>query len=283
LKNKRKKGNKKILKNAKTIDIYFFTGTGNTYLCAKKIAETFEKKDCIVYLKDIAKSNPSEIDFSNTIGIGFPVACWNTFPLVKSFIKNLPKSENETEIFVFATMGDSSLHCVQNFANVLKKKGYRIIGAQSFIMPNNFLLVKNKEKNAVKREKAFKRAEKFAKQIYDGTAKPAKTNLFFKLCFTITSFITNLWSGILFQKIVKFSILKEACSKCGLCVKICPVNNIVIKELPSFHSFKELPSFDGKKCQFCLRCISYCPKQAIKSLFVRKTYRALNNAEVFTK
>jgi len=43
-----------MLKN-KVIDIYFFTGTGNTYIATKKIAEILETNGYTVNINDIAK------------------------------------------------------------------------------------------------------------------------------------------------------------------------------------------------------------------------------------
>jgi ferredoxin len=45
------------------------------------------------------------------------------------------------------------------------------------------------------------------------------------------------------------------CTSCGTCEKVCPVNNITMK--------------DGKPvwwhdCQFCLACIHFCPQRAIQ-------------------
>lgn len=257
----------------KTVDIFFFTGTGNTFLAAKKIADTLENNNCVVTINDIAKTNPQKINLSNTIGIGFPVACWNTFPIVKKFIADLPQA-NDTEIFTFTTMGDSSLNAAANFGDILKNKGYTLIGTCDFLMPNNFIAIQKEGKNILKRERAYSKIKKYANDLADGTAVAGKTNLFLKMCFAISWFITDMWNGTLFQKIVKFRVVDHKCSKCGLCVKICPVQNISIKN--------SCPVFDGMKCQICMRCVSYCPQHAIKSFLINKTktYRALNDEEM---
>jgi ferredoxin/flavodoxin len=255
----------------KTVDIFFFTGTGNTLLAAKKIADTLENNNCVVTINDMAKTNPQKINLSNVIGIGFPVICWNTFPIVKKFIDTLPQV-NGAEIFIFTTMGDSSLNAAANFGDILKNKGYALIGTCGFLMPNNFITVRKEEKNILKRERAYFKMEKYAKGLADGTTKAGKTNLFFKMCFAVSGFITDRWNGNLFQRIVKFRVVDSKCSKCGLCVRICPVQNISIKN--------NYPVFNGKKCQICMRCISYCPQRAIKSFLINKTYRALNDEEI---
>jgi len=255
----------------KTIDIYFFSGTGNTYLAAKKIAGTLENNNYAVNINNIAKSDPKKINLLNTIGIGFPIICWNTFPIVKKFINNLPNS-NGTKMFIFTTMGDSSLNAAANFGNMLKNKGYYLIGTHDFLMPNNFIAVQGKEKNILKIENTYKEIKNYAENISNETVNSSKTNLFFKICFAISWFITERWYGNLFQKIIKFHIDKKKCLKCGLCIKICPVENIT--------SENDYPVFNNKKCQVCMRCISYCSAQAIKFFLIKKTYKALSDEEI---
>jgi len=168
-------------------------------------------------------------------------------------------------------MGDFSLNAAANFGNILKNKGYFLIGTHDFLMPNNFIAIQEESKNIAKIKKSYIKMENYAKVLIDGTANVKSTNLFFKICFAISDFIINRWQGNLFQKIIKFKITKHKCTKCGFCTKICPVKNI--------SSEGGYPVFNGKKCQLCMRCISYCPSYAIKSFLKRKTYRALSNEE----
>lgn len=254
----------------KSVDIYFFSGTGNTYLAAKKIEDTFIKNGCEVNLLPIERSDPSKIDLSRTIGLGFTIACWNTYPLVRRFFENLPKADG-TEIFVFTTMGDSSLKMAANTASILAKKGYNILASEGFLMPNNFIGVRAETENEIKKQTAYPKIENFALGILNGNSKPEKTNLFFKTCYKVSKFITNMWMWKINQKIIRFNLEKEKCIKCGLCAEICPSKNI---------SYNEYPSFGGNRCQLCLRCISYCPAFCIKKWFIPKTYRALDNKEM---
>ena len=250
----------------KSVDIYFFSGTGNTYLATEKIMETLERGGCEVKLAPIEKSDPLKVDLTNTIGIGFTIACWNTYPLVRRFIKNLPKADG-TEAFVFCTMGDSSFKAQAEYAKILEDKGYSLIGTKAFKMPNNFIAIQNEEKNKRKISLAYPKIERFALDILDGKAETEKTSLFSNICFKISCVITGWWEKSLSQKMMNLRVKKNLCVKCGLCAKLCPTGNIVLTDYPAFKN----------KCQICLRCSSYCPKKAINSFAVlgNKIYRAL--------
>jgi ferredoxin len=48
---------------------------------------------------------------------------------------------------------------------------------------------------------------------------------------------------------------RAVCSNCGLCHRICPVNNI---------HYEEGEVRIGENCAECFACINYCPNQAIR-------------------
>ena len=48
---------------------------------------------------------------------------------------------------------------------------------------------------------------------------------------------------------------EDTCTSCGICVKVCPVNNITLEE--------GIPQWQHK-CQQCLACINFCPEKCIQ-------------------
>ncbi len=258
----------------KNVSIYVFSGTGNTLLIANKIAENLIKDaSCACEVFRMESTDPKSVKQNSLIGIGFTVACWNTYPFVRKWIDDMPQSDG-TEVFLFNTMGDSSLNMLSQISKILRKKGYVVTALQEFVMPNNFLLIEPQEKKNRKTAAAFAKAETFAKDITSETRKSVKSGLLPAMAFIVTTFLIKTWKFKIWQKIIKFKIDKNKCTKCGICSEICPVGNI---SMPA----AGFPEF-GARCQFCLRCISYCPQQAMKSrlLYKNKTHRALSLEEI---
>ncbi len=48
----------------------------------------------------------------------------------------------------------------------------------------------------------------------------------------------------------------ENCDGCGVCVDVCPVGNVGLKD--------EKPVW-GNKCESCLACFHWCPKASIQA------------------
>ena len=257
----------------KNINIYVFSGTGNTLLVANKISEVFNTNSYNSTVHKMESVKPQDINLNSTIGIGFTTACWNTFPFVRTWIDNLPNG-NGTELFLFTTMGDSSFGMIAHIAKILEKKNYKIIGAKGFIMPNNFLLVLKDDKNIARIEKNLLKVEEYIKRIINGTGYIRKPNILSSIAFCISSFVTTkLWKTKIAKRIMKFKIDTTKCNGCGFCESLCPMENIEINKNPQFKD----------KCIFCLRCVSYCPQQALSNKILLKTYRAVNLKDMLWK
>lgn len=87
----------------KPIMIYYFSGSGNTLLIARKIKEAFENQNFFVTLRKIPISGVVELEDDCHLGIVVPVAVQSTFPIVWDFINRLPE-ENMRQVFLADTM-----------------------------------------------------------------------------------------------------------------------------------------------------------------------------------
>ncbi len=122
----------------KPIMIYYFSGTGNTFLVASKMKEAFENEKYVVTLRKIPISGVVELENNCHLGIVVPVAIQSTFPIVWDFIERLPKG-NMRQVFFADTMETFSGGIVGPMKKSLEAKGYRCIGACEFKMATSFI------------------------------------------------------------------------------------------------------------------------------------------------
>ena len=180
------------------------------------------------------------------------------------------KSSKDVYIFSVATYGGCPANPLKIVDKKLKDKGLKLNSGFLISMPGNYIPMYDaySEKTQIRR---FKNANNKIEIIKD-VINARKTMKYEK-----SPFIVDRPLGAISEKKVKklskydkkFTV-DNKCSKCGICSRICPVNNI---------SFK-----NGKlqwlgKCEQCMACIQYCPKEAIqcgKKTVKRKRYRNPN-------
>lgn len=252
------------------IDFYFFSGTGNTLLVAKKMSEVFQSKGHEVNLKRIENSMSDDVNTDCTIGLGFPVAIMSTYDLVWKFINQLPDVDG-TEIFMVDTLGGYSGGIVGPLKSILESKGYKTIGACEIIMPLNIFYIQDKTTNTEKVEKGLLKAENYALSLVNNESNWGHFPVVPDIMKFISKIGIRLTATTAHQKILKFKVDKSRCDKCGICRDICPTNNIKMDEYPSI----------GNSCEYCMRCVSMCPFNAMVSIFTYhgKTYSAVKPKE----
>jgi Pyruvate/2-oxoacid:ferredoxin oxidoreductase delta subunit len=252
----------------RNVDFYYFSGTGNTYLVVKQMKETFDKCHVPTNMYKIENSYPTDIDLDHTIGLGFPVAELSTYPFVWKFIKTLPPTKG-TEIFMVDTLGGFSGGVVGPVKEIIKKKGYNPIGACEIVMPPNIFYIQDEKICKKKVNKGLNKAEKYAKALIAGKTKWGRVPLLSDALYYTSILGLKMTETNLNQKLLNLNVDKEKCSKCGLCLKLCPVDNIAIEE-------DQFP-LHLLHCEYCLRCTSFCPKKAISCPlnYKGKTYQAV--------
>ena len=152
----------------KIVDLYYFSGTGNTLLVAEAFSRNIISREYSTNLIQMEESSPRQIDQSHIIGLAFPVAM-STFPFVWDFIYGLPKVSG-TKIFMLVTMAVGSVGLVGKLKSLLLSKGYAPIGAHQVRMPPNIIFVWDEENNERLREKGIASSILFSEKIATGTA-----------------------------------------------------------------------------------------------------------------
>jgi len=244
--------NKKIL-------LYFFSGTGNTLWVSRQFAEEMKKHGVETKLIPLPAPLPENIGDDTAIAIAFPVYAQSAPPFVSDWIGSLPETKKGTPVVMLSTLAGSSGLVKGPFYHMLKKKGYTPIAVREFIMPPNYFHKYGEIRNSLIRERAKLAIADFAKDIAEGKGKWAQRPAFLNILqFIMKNIFRHGGSGWLGKG---FTADRTKCTKCGLCLKLCPVDNI---------------SFGGdgypvwtRKCEQCLRCITYCPTGAISNRRMR--------------
>ena len=241
--------------------IFYFSGTGNTEFVAKKFKEYLQTKgnDITLQAIDLIKNTPNLDDYS-LIGIGFPLYAWNLPINVRQLINKLPKIIDK-DAFIFVTMGGpTSLGALGITADLLKKKGFKVLSAVGFEMPSNdniFFDTDNpkSEKSRRLRQAAAERVKEIVDLFQSGKGKIHGNSLFMKSL----SWLTGIWINKIYRPYYhyhKFYVDEKCLPECRMCEEFCPVNNIKKVDIQKV-------IFD-RTCILCARCINCCPVQAIQ-------------------
>jgi ferredoxin len=234
------------------IDFYYFSGTGNTLLVVEEMKKTFENNGVDVKLYPIEKSDSNKINLNNTLGLAFPVAGLSTYPFIWKFIESIPET-SDTQIFMVDTLAGYSGGIIGPLHKRLVKKGYTLIGAREIIMPPNIFYIQKGKSCKKKVHKGLKKAEKYAEELLKGKARWGRVPLLSDILYDFGMTLMSLWELKSQQKWFGFKAKRPKCNQCGICAEICPLNNIEMREYPFYKC----------KCQFCMRCVSFCPQKAI--------------------
>lgn len=234
----------------------YLSGTGNTKHCIEKLTRLLDGSAKIIPLE--SSNIIEEIKNSDTVILGYPTQYSNAPFMVRDFINRNKSLWKSKKILCVATMGAFSGDGAGCTARILKKYGATILGGIHIKMPDSVcdskLLKKTIEQNKEIVIQADKKIEFIAQRIKQG--KYPKDGLTFS-SHIIGLFGQRLW---FYGKTAGYTDklkVSQNCIGCGLCVSLCPMNNISI--------------YNGKavadsKCTMCYRCISHCPQKAITLL-----------------
>jgi len=230
--------------------ILYFTGTCNSLLVAKKLAELLGDT-CLPLIPMIGHIS----DLPEEIGLVFPVYSWGVPPVVLNFVEHMRGSKVK-RVRCICTCGDEVAMTPEMMNKALAASGIEMIGIWSVIMPNNYVLlpgfgVDSEELEKKKLDECGVRVEYVAQRIMDGKkdwdvtrgSMPwIKTRLIYPLF--------KKW-GTTFGK---WHADTDSCIGCGKCAKTCPAGNILMKD--------GRPEW-GDRCLSCVSCFHICPVRAI--------------------
>ncbi len=232
----------------------YFSGTGNTRRCVKKLAELLESGAECYSIED--EHAIEAIKNSDKIIFGYPVYFSNVPRIVRDFIDKNGEIFHGKKVFIVCTMGLFSGDGAGCGARLLKKRGAEIFGGLHLKMPDcigdNPLLKRTKEKNRALIRAADEKIFKAAENIKAAKIPKNGLGIFAEIAGLLGQRLYFYNKPRRYCKTVKADTQK--CVKCGICAGVCPMSNISVCENDII--------FSGR-CTACYRCLSMCPKGAI--------------------
>lgn len=232
--------------------IYYFSATGNSLTVAKDLVSKLDNAEII----PIAKALRNNIEgFFDVVGIVYPVYMFGLPLIVADFLKRAILKPG-SYIFSVATLGGLCGLAHTQSREILKARGLLLSAAFSVRMPGNYTPLYG-ALSKEKQEELFKK-EKLRINTIIAAVKERKSGIIEEKPF-LPNFILNklLYKGgtRLIPSSGKNFWVTNACTQCGLCAKVCPVENIKL--------------VDGKPnwlyhCQHCMACLQWCPVEAIQ-------------------
>lgn len=231
--------------------IYYFSGTGNSHYVANKIGDTLHDQ-CINMNDLIKKEDYSLQNIKGDLIFVFPTYAWRIPRIVKEWIRKTTFEHVENVYFIM-TCGENIGNAGYYNEALCKEKGFEYKGTMPIIMPENYLALFNTPDDQEAQE-IIKKAEPSIKQAikYIKTQKPfPEMSLHLKDKF-LSSFVNTVFYPVYVKS---DSFYTTNCKSCGLCEKLCPLNNI--------HLVDHKPIW-GDQCTHCMACIAKCPFKAIE-------------------
>jgi ferredoxin/flavodoxin len=244
-------------------EIYYFTGTGNSLVVARDIAGQIEGE--LIAIPSVIDQGTIQTN-TKVIGIVFPVYMWGIPLIVKRFVKKVGNLQGQY-IFAIATYGGMPGATINMLDKVIKKCGGKLAAGFTVRMPGNYTPMYGAIDEAKQQQmfgdwhQKMPTIAEYIKTNRQGAKENGKM------------FTNVIFSGIIYKlstpyipKMDKQFRSDEKCNQCGICQKVCPVNNI---ELTSGK-----PRWKGR-CEQCFACLQWCPETAIqygKNTTGRKRY-----------
>jgi Pyruvate/2-oxoacid:ferredoxin oxidoreductase delta subunit len=202
-----------------------------------------------------AINEPGNFSPAESIGLVFPVYMWGLPLIVVDFIKNMPFQKSQY-IFAVTNCGGSPGSTLVRAGRFFKKRGLTLAAGFSVRMPNNYIPLSGAV-SPKKQERMFRAAEEKVKSIAE-CIKAQQPRSLEQSFFLFNWFVRNILYRVSSPHIPKLDQAfkaTEACTGCGICQKVCPVQNIALVE--------KKPVWQHH-CQQCFACLQWCPEEAVE-------------------
>lgn len=253
------------------VELYYFSGTGNSLHIAKELHKKFPDSTLIPIIsllnKEIIKIE------AEVVGIIFPLYLTTVPKPVDEFIKKIDITSVKYSFSVITRIGTFSVANVY-IKKVLRKKGMWLDASFMVNMANNspaglkpFADQKWVQKIADDKVSALEeKVQQNLKIIVDKITKREKI-----FSNGSASFLSNMLEPLMTKLTGKASAsipfyTDESCTKCMVCENVCPSGRVKVVD-------EKIIWDNAVQCYYCYACFNFCPTQ---SILIENKYRLKN-------
>jgi NAD-dependent dihydropyrimidine dehydrogenase PreA subunit/flavodoxin len=238
------------------MQIFYFTGTGNSLYIAKSIGGEIHS------IPRLLREGKREFS-DDTIGFVFPCYFSGLPRMVIDFI--LQSKFQADYYFAVMTYGSYAGSGLKHIEEIGQKVGIQFNYTNEILMIDNYLPMFDIQVQLQKETK--KNIEGSLRKIVQDIQ--ARKSLLTRkgMASSILSRMTHhVYNSKMIDSGDKKFIIQDSCNGCKICEKVCPKNNIVVERKPQFlHT-----------CDSCYACIHHCPQNALHLKNEKSNARFIN-------
>lgn len=248
--------------------IYYFSGTGNNLAIAKRLADKLGNT-MVFPIANLEKQKEIPIEYD---WVGYIVPCYNSHvsPFVLECMQEVIYTR-EQKIFLITGCAGNRGVAIQDMRHKVNECEKAVSLEYMIILPGNHILSYGafpKWYNDFLRKISYWKIRRIAKDVLSNKSmKPLRAGVFYKG----KNEEKNQKKLCEYPTLGTRYMVDSNCKKCGICVKICPVENITMEHGHIvFH----------EHCAHCMACIQWCPAQAIDCDMRAKNRKRYHHADV---
>lgn len=241
-------------------EIYYFSGTGNSFFVARGLQERIRGARLI----PIASLLDDDVIMTNaeTAGFVFPTHGMISPIPVRRFITKIDLGSTEY-LFAIATRSGTKFLGFAKIDKILKKKGKSLDSCFTLNMANNdpkfeVYEVPTEEKIAQIESEVQGRLDVIRETIVNKVKSREKdTEFLYPSSYFLERLVVLGMIYAEFEGVNNYFYCDSKCNGCGTCEKVCLSRKIrMIDGKPAWRN--------DVKCYMCYACLNYCPEQSVQ-------------------
>ena len=246
--------------------VLYYSATGNTEHIARELARRLDD-ECVNLLSRIKNRDNTPLYSEKPFVVCAPVIVCEMPRFLADWLKKQAFQGSREVYFVFTSGG----YCGPSGVlarGIMEKKGLNYRGHAEFKMPRNYVASDAYGQNS---------PEEIRDRILNATGQVEDAAECIRSRGELTARKVQLWETLVtlpFNPVwVKLKLtakefhVSDGCIGCGKCEKLCPLNNI---------SLKDKKPVWGNSCTHCMACIGNCPVEAIEYGNITQTKEKYN-------